>query len=313
MRSTLDVVVHALALSMAVVAAGACAESGDEGDEDEVAEGYVRLRPPPITVQPGESGQWVQYVANPFDEDMDVVDIVGHQGVGGHHAVLYASPSVQEIGTTREWQPVDQIVDRFLGGVGGEGGEEIALPEGAVFRVPAGQALYLNTHYFNATEEAIEGWSQLDVKLEPADQSRIAVGLFTNVTLAFAATPGFSEATTTCTLEREVNLVMFTNHMHEWGVAARTTILPPGARPDDRPQVIKDDPDWNYEWATNPNFERYGVAAPLRLEAGTKITTTCSWDNDTGDSLRFPDEMCLFLSFDIDGRGDLACVDGKAL
>jgi hypothetical protein len=303
--------VRTLAVSSMVIAAGGCAGSGDDNDNDAVPEGYVRFEPPTITVEPGESGQWVQYVANPFDEDMDVVDIVGHQGTGGHHAVLYATPTVEAIGTTRDWQNVDQLIDRFLGGLGGEGAEEIALPEGAVFRVPAGQALYMNTHYFNATDSPIEGWSRLDVKFEPADESRIAVSLFANVSLAFEATPGFSEATTACTLERDVDLVMFTNHMHEWGRAARTTILPPGARTDDAPQVLKDDPVWNSEWTTNPNFERHTVAEPLRLPAGSQIETTCSWDNDTGASLRFPDEMCVFLAFDIDGVGDLACVDGN--
>jgi hypothetical protein len=302
-------VVRTLAVSMVVTAA--CAGSGD--DDDVVADGYVRLEPPVITLEAGESGQWVQYVADPFDQDMDVVDIVGHQGVGGHHAVLYSSPNVEAIGTTREWQKVDQLVDRFLGGLGGEGAEEIALPEGAVFRVPAGQALYINTHYLNATDAPIEGWSRLDVKFEPADQSRIAVGLFTNVTLGFEATPGFSEATTTCTVERDIDLVMFTNHMHEWGLAARTTLLPPGADTDAEPQMIKDDPMWNYEWATNPNFERYSVAAPFRLASGSQITTSCSWDNTTGESLRFPDEMCLFLSFHIDGSGDVSCVDGNPI
>ncbi len=311
MRPTRSLV-GTLAVSITVLAAGGCAESGD-GDDDAVPEGYVRFEPPMIALEPGTSGQWVQYVANPFDEDMDVVDIIGHQGTGGHHAVLYASPSIEAIGTTRDWQNVDQVVDRFLGGLGGEGAEEIALPEGAVFRVPAGQALYINTHYLNATDTAIEGWSRLDVKFEPANESRIAVGLFTNVTLAFEVTPGLSEATTSCTLERDVNLVMFTNHMHESGVAARTTIVPPGASSEAEPQVIKDDPAWNYEWATNPNFERYTVSEPLHLEAGTQIETSCSWNNKTGRSLRFPDEMCLFLSFDIDGLGDLACVNGNSI
>jgi Copper type II ascorbate-dependent monooxygenase, C-terminal domain len=310
MRATRNLV-RRLALSMLVLAVGACASSDD--DVDDVAEGYVRFEPPAITVQPGESGQWVQYVANPFDEDMDIVDIVGHQGVGGHHAVLYSSPTVEEIGTTREWRNIDQLVDRFLGGLGGEGAEEISLPEGAVFRVPAGHALYINAHYFNATEATIEGWSRLDVKFEPADSSRIAVGLFANVTLAFEATPGLSEATATCTLERDVDLVMFTNHMHEWGRAVRTTMLPPGAGAQDEPQMIKNDPMWNYEWATNPNFESYSVEAPLRLAAGSQLTTTCSWDNTTGESLRFPDEMCLFLAFHIDELGDLSCVDGSAI
>jgi len=292
---------------LALFAVG-CAEPGDA---DDVPEGYVRYAPDPITVQPGESGQWVQYVANPFDADMDVVDIIGHQGPGGHHAVLYSSPTVQEIGYTREFSQLDQVVDRFLGGLGGEGAEEIALPEGAAFRVPAGQALYLNVHYFNAGTSPIDAWSQLDVKLAPASDDQIAVGMFSNVTLGFNAEAGvITEATTGCTVDRDINLVMFANHMHEYGQSAQTTILVPGAE-DDAAQMLKDDPDWNYEWATNPNFERHEVAEPVLIPAGTRIETTCVWNNTTSDNLMFPDEMCLFLSFHIDGTGDVNCVDGE--
>jgi hypothetical protein len=300
--------VRTLILSAVVsLLAVACAS---EPSGDDVPEGYTRFEPPPITVAPGESGQWVQYVANPFDVDMDVVDIIGHQGPGGHHAVLYSSPTIQEVGFTREFSTLDQVADRFLGGLGGEGAEEIALPEGAVFRVPAGQALYINVHYFNAGTAPLEGWSQLDVKFEPASEDQIAVGLFANVTLGFNIEAGTAATVTTgCTVERDISLVMFTNHMHEYGVAAKTEIVPPGTDIT-TPVMLKDDPEWNYEWATNPNFERHSVAEPMVIPAGTLIQTTCEWDNTTADNLMFPDEMCLFLSFHIDGTGDVSCVDG---
>src|SRR5690349_19180046 len=114
--------------------------------------GYIRYEATPIPLAPGASGQWVQYVATALEEDMDVVDIIGEQGPAGHHAILYASPQVEPIGTTRDWRSVDQIADRFLGGIGGEGAESIRLPAGAVFRIPRGNALYINTHYLNASD-----------------------------------------------------------------------------------------------------------------------------------------------------------------
>src|SRR5689334_14049812 len=117
--------------------AGACTDLPTDGPP----EGYLRFEPTPIPLPAGSSGQWVQYVSAPLTEDMDIVDIIGEQRPGGHHAILYASPSVEPIGTTRDWRTIDQIADRFLGGIGGEGAEEIRLPEGAVFRIPAGYAL----------------------------------------------------------------------------------------------------------------------------------------------------------------------------
>lgn len=278
--------------------------------DDPSNDGFVRYEPTPITLQPGESGQWVQYVANPFDVDMDVIEIIGTQGPGGHHAVLYASPTVQPVGFTRDFSQIDQVADRFLGGVGGEAGAEITLPEGAVFRVPAGYALYIQTHYFNAGTEPLEGTSRLDVKFAPASDDQIAVGMFTNVNLGFDIPANAQHtASASCVVERDVNLVMFANHLHEWGDSANTTLRAGGAAEGEE-TMLKDDPAWAYEWATNPNFDKHDIAEPVTIAAGTTITTTCNWTNTTNDNLRFPDEMCLFIGFHIDGTGDVACVDG---
>ncbi|HVV82733.1 MAG TPA: hypothetical protein VHE35_06615 [Kofleriaceae bacterium] len=294
-----------LSLASALIA-GAAAGCIDPAPEDGPPDGYVRFEPTPIPVAAGASGQWVQYVAGPVAQDLDVVDIIGEQGPGGHHAVLYATPDVEPVGTTRDWRAVDQVTDRFLGGVGGEGGEAIRLPEGAVFRVPAGDALYINTHYLNATDEDEVGTTRLDVKLEPASPDRKAVTLFTNVTVDFDLPAEHATSREiTCTVEDDLDLVMYTNHMHDYGVSTRTTITPPGGEPT----VLKDDPVWSPEWQSNPNFARATVAQPLHLARGTVVTTTCAWNNTTSRDLTFPDEMCLFLSFQLGSR-DLACVDG---
>ncbi len=290
---------HALLLSFLAVG---CA--GEDGD------GYVHYETPPITLQPGESGQWVQYVAAPFDQDMDVIEVVGTQSQGGHHAVLYASPTVQEVGFTRPFSQIDQVADKFLGGVGGEAGGTIELPEGVIFRVPAGHALYIQTHYFNAGQEELVGTSSLDVKFAPASDDFLVAKMFTNVNLGFEIPANAQHsASTSCQVERDVNLVMFANHLHEWGDSASTTILAPGAT-SGQELMLKDDPAWAYEWATNPNFERHDLDEPVRIEAGSTITTNCNWTNTTSESLRFPDEMCLFIGFHIDDGGDVTCVDG---
>jgi hypothetical protein len=292
-----------LALAL-VAAAPACTAAAPDGPP----EGYVRLEATPVAVPAGGGGQWVQYVAAPMAEDMDIVDIIGEQGPAGHHAILYATPDVQPIGTTREWHSIDQVVDRFLGGIGGEGAEAIRLPDGAVFRIPAGNALYLNTHYLNASDQDVVGTSRVDVKLAPASPERAAVGMFANVDLGLTLPPQqVTERTTTCVVEQDLDLVMFTNHMHDYGTRARTTITAPGGEP----VVLKDDPAWVAEWQANPNFERETLAAPRRLVRGTTITTECAWNNTSGRELAFPDEMCLFLGFHLASGHDLACVDGR--
>jgi hypothetical protein len=280
--------------SVCVLAFGsltACA--GEDGPPD----GYRRFEPEPIMVPAGTSGQWIQYVSGPVEQDMDVIDIRGEQGLGGHHAILYASPITQPVGTTREWRATDQVTDRFLGGVGGEGAEDLSPPEGGVFRVPAGFALYVNVHYYNAGDEPIEGRSQIDVKLDPASSSRTAVGFLGGADVtAIARANTTTEFSYSCKLKADTKLVMFSNHMHEYGKAVHTTARVPGGEA----MMLKEDPAWNYEWATNPNFTRRPISDPLVLPAGTEMTTTCSWNNTTNRDLAFPDEMCAFLGFHLD-------------
>src|SRR5512134_647171 len=97
---------------------------GDQKDEEPppVPEGYVRYQAPTVTIAPGESGQWMHWVADPVDHDRNIADLIGAQGTGGHHAILYTSREVQPIGTTRVFENEDQAMIQFVGGVGGEGG-----------------------------------------------------------------------------------------------------------------------------------------------------------------------------------------------
>lgn len=76
-----------LKLSLLLLALAAC---GDEPAPvtDGPPAGYVRFSPPPMTLAPGESGQWIHWISLPADEDRDVLDIQGYQGPGGHHLLL---------------------------------------------------------------------------------------------------------------------------------------------------------------------------------------------------------------------------------
>src|SRR5687767_10748763 len=51
-----------------------CAGCGDEAEEGPppVPEGYVRYEAPAVTIAPGESGQWMHWVADPVDHDRNI-------------------------------------------------------------------------------------------------------------------------------------------------------------------------------------------------------------------------------------------------
>lgn len=296
-------------------AAGACgagdhasgAISGDGGamTASDPPPGYVRFTSTAVAVGAGTSSQWLQWVQAPVDHDVDVIDIQGQQSVGGHHAVLYATTDIQPVGTVQPWKDADITSAHFLGGIGGEGGSALKLPEGAVFRLRAGQALALQLHYLNPTAQALQGTTQMDVKFgAPSPSDRLA-SLVTNTALTFQVpAQGKLHVDVSCTLSQDVSLLMFSNHLHQWGTSAVTQLVD-GTGTE---TVLKSDPVWNSEWTTNPDFTKMTVAAPLTLKAGDTIKTGCDWTNTTAQPLAFPAEMCVFIGFYL-GDADVGCID----
>lgn len=272
-------------------------------DGELLDDGYIRYTPQSVTLQPGETRQYVQWVSGPIDHDVDMIDVRGSQGPGGHHAVLFASQSLEPIGTTRAWEGADQITSRFLGGVGGEGlsGGDTPLPPGAVFRVPAGSGFYIQTHYLNATDKPITTESALEVKLSDPDPNATVLSMFVNTSVDIHVAPGESTQTIDCDVQEDTQLIMYVNHIHETGVSIATM------RGE---QMLKTDPSWNYEWTTHPNFKTTALDQPLMLHKGDKLKTTCAWNNKGAKTLGFPDEMCAFLTFYV-GNKDRACANGK--
>lgn len=296
----------------------ACGGTGGDTDSDpvpgetkgfdpgEVQAGYTRFAPPPIDLEPGEDGIWCQWVAGPSEEDQDVVDIGGSQSAIGHHAILYATTKEEPVGTTRLCEDADQLHMRFLGGVGGEGTSAIALPEGTVFRLPKGRSLLINTHYLNATSEPAKGESVVDMKLTPADPNNEVAAFFTNIDTAIDLPPqAETKMDVSCTLEHDLRMVWWTNHMHASGMK----VFSERVFPDGSAEEIRRDDTWEYEWSFNPQFTAWPVKAPLTLKAGETIHTQCTWQNTGSETVKFPTEMCAGIGFFL-GEADVICHAG---
>jgi hypothetical protein len=267
--------------------------------------GYVRFTSTEVAVAPGTSDQWFQWVQAPLDHDVDIAEIQGRQGPGGHHAVLYSTTDIQPVGTLRPWQDANIVTSHFLGGIGGDGGSALQLPAGAVFRLHAGQALAIQMHYLNATAQPLKGTTQLDVKFATPSPTDRLVSLVTNTAVTFTVpAQNTGHVDMSCTLGKDVSLLMFTNHMHQWGTSVQTVLQDTtGAQ-----TVLKSDPVWNSEWTTNPNLTKMTLASPLLLKAGETIKTGCNWSNTTNQALTFPAEMCVFVGFYL-GDTDVGCID----
>jgi hypothetical protein len=276
-------------------------------DPPEVEPGYTRFRPDPIDVAPGEEGVWCQWVAGPSEVTQDVVDVMGEQSEIGHHAVLYATTLHEPVGTIRPCKDEDQFQIRFLGGVGGEGSTAVKLPPGTVFRLEAGRSLMINTHYLNATGKAAKGESVVDVKLTEVNPDNQVAAFFTNVDTAIDLPPHEeSSLEVSCTLEHDIELLLWSNHMHALGAKALSTIV----FSDGSSEELRRDDHWEYEWAFNPQWASWSAGAPLALAAGDKIVTSCTWQNTGSEAAKFPTEMCIGLGFFL-GEKDVTCLAGS--
>jgi len=193
----------------------------------------------------------------------------------------------------------------FLGGAGGEGTGGVKLPEGVAFRLPKGSSILVNTHFL----KTIEGHSVLDFKFAEVSADRKIASLFANGNLRFKiAANATGYATADCVLPRDIDFILFSNHMHDHGASALTHLTRgPGGAVD----LVHADPNWTYEMQFNAEFAQWPVNQPLRMAAGDTLHTECNWTNTTAEAIAFPREMCIgFGYFLSDGSSSPVCMDG---
>jgi len=272
-----------------------------------VKPGYLRFEPPALEVAPGGSENWAQFVGGPLDQDYDVVDVNGVQSPGGHHALVYATSMGEPPGTTRLWKDEDQLAARLMGGIGGEGGANVNLPAGIVFRIRKGSYILIQTHYLNATDKMMVGRSVIDVKLAPMDTSRRVASMMSNTSLAINL-PARSQTSLDvyCDVQKDLKFLMISNHMHDWG----TTTVTDYVDPQGMMHVFKNDVTWSGDYALNPEWTKFTVETPGLIPKGSRMHTRCAWNNNTDAPIKFPTEMCVFFGFVLN-ENDIYCTDNK--
>jgi hypothetical protein len=300
--------------SLVLVGAFGCAAKGPDlipgFDPPPAPDGYTRYVTPVVhDIKPGDNVEYCQWVSAPAEQAQDVVDFTGLQSATGHHAVLYATTETQfAVGESHICTTADMLSISFIGGVGAEGNGGTKLPDGLYFRLPVGQALMVNTHWLNATDKTTEGQAVLDLKFTPPDPSHVTADLFANNGDTFTIPPGApTPYDVSCTLAKDINLAMVSNHMHTNGTSAYTEVV----HADGSKEMLVDDTAWAGDQQFYPNWTYYSEAAPKVLHAGDTVHTHCEWQNQTSQTLQFPDEMCVGTGFYFPGNGSLECDDGS--
>ena len=226
-------------------------------------EGYTRIAAATIhDIAAGSDVTYCQYVMAPFDHDMDVLDTSGYQSAYGHHAVaMEYTPQPGDVpGSSFACMGTEfsagGAVDggakpstslsggAFLGASRSPGGgpPPVSLPDGVAIRLSKGGGIMLNLHYLNTGDETIDGDAVLDLKLAEPDPNRRLAAMFINLNMGFALPPAKpTTSTIDCVAQSDVEIIMMTNHMHEFGTSASTTVLRGAGGSTD---TLHDDPTW---------------------------------------------------------------------
>jgi hypothetical protein len=272
--------------------------------------GFTRFVAPVMeNLAAGTDTMYCQYVQAPLDHDVDVLDVEGYQSLGGHHSVAYSTTMNVPVGTSRPCNEEDNLSAGFLGGTGGEGNGGIKLPDGVAFRLPKGSSIMLNTHFLNTTDGPIDGHSVVDFRFVEVDRTRKIAALFTTGTIGFKVpAKSAADAMAECKIPEDMQFILFTNHMHDNGMHAKTELV----RADGNVELVHEDPNWTYEMQFNAEYTKWALDKPLTIAKGEMLRTQCNWQNKSPDELAFPREMCFGVGFFLsDGSSAPVCLDGR--
>jgi len=238
-----------------------------------------------FAVQPGSEVFKCQDFKNPFGGDIGITEMTTDLTAGSHHMFAFVMPNDQLTLT-------DGLVDCPAGGLEfheyitttGQPHTDTKYPAGVGRILPGGMGLRLMVHLLNSTESEKSAFVKLNVKYgDPSSFPNKAASLFLNKVGLFVPA-GVSTQSASYTLPVDIWLMGDASHMHSRG----THFV---AKTGDG-EVLYDGTEW-----AEPKAKTWDP--PKMLAAGTQITWSCTYDNQTGRTLTFGEsantnEMCIF-------------------
>jgi Copper type II ascorbate-dependent monooxygenase, C-terminal domain len=248
-----------------------------------VAEQWSRLSEGDWTLEPGqEDPRWCKKIV--LTEDIWLSAMRPIHPVGTHHTTLSLVPN--------DGNPTCSGSSFGPGLIyaAGVGTGELRMPPGVAMKLPAGQALLLGLHIYNPSAASLSGHSAIEmIRVRPEQVKSEADMLLSGP--ATLSLPPASRTTIShsCRVATEQNVFNLFPHMHQLGVHIKTTVTVSG-----EPLVLHD-ADYQFE-------EQYQLpVGPLTLRAGDTITTECTYQNDTSQTVTFGEssdtEMCFSILF----------------
>jgi hypothetical protein len=280
---------------------------GDDsaGDDtiDPPDEGF-QLVSPDITLAPGEETTKCWYFQTPNTADLGVRRWESVMTPGSHHMIVYFSDEMQE-------EPGTITEDcGITGGGGGLGAvwtysaqdpeADQMLPEGVGMPVKAGQYGFIQMHYLNASDTAVDVHVTLNVDTyaEGTEYIHAAPYITFHYTLDI---PPMSTGVTfggSCNVPADRNFYQLGTHAHKQAVHMEVR--------DGESMVFETD-DWSHPGG------REWLSAPFHQFTSGTLNYQCVYDNpnnysiETGDSAQ-TDEMCMAVGYMFPATRPTICV-----
>jgi len=238
----------------------------------------------------------------------------------GHHVILlgtsadvaeYPDGAVVDC-STEDTLDMDDLSPLFIpAGAGDEDAElgDMALPEGMAIKYKTGARWILQSHYINPTDTPMVTSDAVNVGFIDAAEVETWVAPFVNNVMDVDLAP--QQETTTvmqCTWDREVSLLFLLGHMHEWGTSFSLDWIHAADGSEERIYEVE---DWRVDYRDEPPVTLYETGE-MTVLPGDVFRTTCTWFNDTDETMGFPAEMCTSTGLVYPQTVPLMCSDGEA-
>ncbi|WP_437294535.1 hypothetical protein [Sorangium sp. So ce426] len=283
-------------------------DSGPQPSEDELlappAEGTGVQYRMVSTLEPGQEIERCQlFVAPP--EGLNVNrELVRYSG-GSHHVLLYATPYTSIPTETRRGVALDaaqvhdcndgpqadwDVTGVVAGSQSPDGNSFLdGLPEGVALKVAPGTVLLMNTHYVNASPEAIETDARINLYTIADDEVKVEAGMLFHYN-PFINVParGKSTARMRCVTENDISVVRIQSHMHRRGVGY---VAHKVGLDGEMTELYAHD---RWEGVPSQEFTPF-----LELKAGESLDYRCAYNNvedrTIAQGLTSRDEMCMLI------------------
>jgi hypothetical protein len=251
---------------------GTVTRDSDAGASDPTVSYAVTLTMSSFTVPAGAEVYKCQDFANPFGGDaVDVKEWDIAMNLGSHHMTLFNLPDAAD-GTL-----IDCPSGGLMAGVYSIGSQNAKLkfdyPDGIGEAIPAGMGFTMNSHYVNSGSMPIEGVVSVTARVAAPGVVTQHAGAEQFVLLSIEVPPTKQPVTvgSSCALPQDMNVFRLGPHMHYRAMHYTASM------------------GGNTLYTTDQWEEPSGInfSPPLQLKAGTELTWSCDYTNETDQPLTY--------------------------